>query len=278
MKTITKALALLLAVACIFCFAACNGGEKSPITPHTTTDKKSTVDVSAVDFLNDGYLTIGTEASYLPFENQAEDGSFVGYDMDLVQAVADKMGVKVKIINTGFDGILNGIGVNYDCVVSAVTINDERKAIVEFSTPYMDNYQAVVVAADSSLTVSSLLDLDGKDIAYQKGTTSDAIITDLEATGSIDANAVANESVATCFTMLDNGEVNYALVDSTVADAYVAKNPDKYKIAFTDTTEPEQFGVAMGKDNEALKKAFDAAIAELKAEGFFEKATGYWFG
>ena len=278
MKTITKALALLLAVACIFCFAACNGAEKSPITAHTTTENKNTVDASAIDFLNDGYLTIGTEASYIPFENQEEDGSFVGYDMDLVQAVADKLGVKVKIINTGFDGILNGIDVNYDCVVSAVTINDERKAIVGFSESYIDNYQAVVVAADSDLTVSSLLDLDGKDIAYQKGTTSDAIITDLEATGSIDANAVANESVATCFTMLENGEVSYALVDSTVAAAYVAKAPDKYKVVFTDTTEPEQFGVAMGKDNEALKTAIDAAIAELKAEGFFEKALNYWFG
>ena len=278
MKTLSKVLALLLAVACMLSFAACNGGEKSPITPHTTTDNKNTVDASAVEFLNDGYLTIGTEASYMPFENQEEDGTFVGYDMDLVQAVADKMGVKVKIINTGFDGILNGIGVNYDCVVSAVTINDERKAIVDFSAPYMDNYQAVVVAADSDLTVSSLLDLDGKDIAYQKGTTSDAIITDLEATGSIDANAVANESVATCFTMLDNGEVKYALVDSTVADAYVAKSPDKYKVVFKDTTEPEQFGVAMAQDNDALETAINAAIAELKTEGFFEKATNYWFG
>lgn len=280
MKTLSKVLALLLAVACIFSFAACNGGdsEKSPITPQTTTDKKNTVDASAVDLLNDGYLTIGTEASYLPFENQEEDGSFVGYDMDLAQALADKMGVKVKIINTGFEGILNGIGTNYDCVISAVTINDERKAMVSFSEAYIDNYQAVVVSADSTLTVSSLLDLEGKTLAYQKGTTSSAIIDRYTSTGTYqNVTAVGSESVATCFTSITTGEVQCALVDSTVANAYVSKYPDKYKVIFTDTTEPEQFGVAMGKDNAALVTAVNAAIAELKSEGFFEKATNYWF-
>ncbi len=229
--------------------------------------------------MNDGVLTIGVEVGYPPFEDYAEDGTTeIGYDIDFAYALAEKLGVEVNFINTAWDGIFQGIGVNYDCVISAVTINDERSQTMLFSEPYIDNYQAVVVKAGSDLTVSSFNDLNGKAIALQKETTSDALMSDYVATGSVDMTISANEKITSCFTQLENGEVDAVVCDSTVADGYVASNPDAFVIAYVDQSEPEQFGVAMSLDNTELKAAIDSAIEELKAEGFFADNIAYWFG
>lgn len=188
------------------------------------------------------------------------------------------MGLEVNFINTAWDGIFEGIGTNYDVVISAVTINSERQETMDFSDPYINNYQAIVVPKDSKLTFSSLNDLNGKSVALQKETTSDELITDMIDTGTIDATVVANEKMLTCFTQLTNGEVDVVLCDSTVADGYVASNPDKYVKIFEDNTSPEQFGVAIGKGNAGLQTAINTAIAELKDEGFFESNIEKWFG
>ncbi len=87
-----------------------------------------------------------------------------------------------------------------------------------------------------------------------------------------------NEKITTCFTQLANGEVDAVVVDSTVADGYLASNPGRYVKAFQDESEPEQFGVAMGLDNTALQAAINEAIAQLTEEGFFVENTEHWFG
>lgn len=81
-------------------------------------DKTSNIDMSGVKLINDGVLTVGAEIGYPPFEDYAEDGTTpIGYDVDLAAAIADKLGLDYTFVNTGFDGILAGIGVNYDCVI-----------------------------------------------------------------------------------------------------------------------------------------------------------------
>lgn len=96
-----------------------------------------------------GVLTVGCEAGYPPFEMVADDGeSVVGLDMDIMAAVAEKLGLQMQVVTTSFDGIFDGIGVNYDVVCSAVTITPDRMQNMLFSLPYITNYQAVVVPAD----------------------------------------------------------------------------------------------------------------------------------
>jgi polar amino acid transport system substrate-binding protein len=147
-----------------------------------------------------------------------------------------------------------------------------------FSTPYINNFQAVVVRADFTGTIASFQDLDGMAIAVQKETTSDDLMSDYVSTGSINCTISANEKVTTCFTQLENGEIDAVVVDSTVADGYLASNPDKFLKAFQDDSEPEQFGVAIGLENTALQTAINEAIAQLTAEGFFEQNIAFWFG
>ncbi len=237
------------------------------------------IDLSGVKLMNEGTLTIGVEIGYPPFEDFAEDGTTpIGYDIDFAKALGEKLGLEVNFINTAWDGIFQGIDVNYDCVISAVTITDDRKESMSFSDPYINNYQAVVVRPDFAGEITGFLDLDGLAIAVQKETTSDILMSDYVATGSINTTISANEKVTTCFTQLDNGEVDAVVVDSTVADGYLASNPDKYVKAFQDESEPEQFGVALGKENTALQTAMNAAIAQLTEEGFFEENIAFWFG
>lgn len=254
-------------------------GKKDKDTSGDMVAADATVDMSEVTLMNDGILTIGCEVGYPPFEDYADDGStMIGYDIDFANALSEKLGVDINIIDTSFEGILAGIDVNYDVVISALTINDERKENALFSDPYIANYQAVVVPNDSDIEVSSFNDLDGRVVAVQKATTSDELISDYKSTGSIDCTILANEKILSCFTQLDNGEVSVVLCDSTVADGYVAANPDKYKIIYRDDEEPEEFGVAMSLENSSLQAAINEAIGLLKAEGFFDEINEYWFG
>jgi ABC-type amino acid transport substrate-binding protein len=263
-----KLLALLLSVTLLLSLA---------VIPAAASAEA--IDVSGATLLQSGSLNVGMEIGYPPFEDFAEDGTTpVGYDVDFAKSLGEKLGLTVNFVNTAWDGIFQGIGVNYDCVISAVTITDERKETMLFSEPYINNYQSVVVKADYAGTIASFLDLDGMAVAVQKETTSDILMSDYVSTGSLDCTISANEKIVTCFTQLGNGEVDAVVVDSTVAVAYVAANPDAYKIIYQDESEPEQFGVAMGLENTGLQTAVNEAITQLTDEGFFEENIAYWFG
>ena len=236
-------------------------------------------DLSNVKLMSDGVLSVGCEVGYPPFEDFAEDGTTpIGFDVDIITEVARRLGLEVNIINTAWDGIFAGIDNNYDLVCSACTITAERQESMSFSTPYISNYQAVILKAGDTKEIKSFNDLDGMTVAVQKETTSDELISDYKSTGTIDVEIVANEKVLSCFTQLDNGEVDAVCVDSTVADGYLAKNPDKYIYAFKDEAEAEMFGIAMGLNNTALKEAVDWALAGMEADGFIEETRNYWFG
>jgi polar amino acid transport system substrate-binding protein len=249
------------------------------LLPLAALAEDTAIDLSGVTLMQEGVLNVGMEIGYPPFEDFAEDGTTpVGYDVDFANALGEKLGLTINFVNTAWDGIFQGIDVNYDCVISAVTITDTRKETMLFSEPYINNYQAVVVRSDYTGAIGSFLDLDGLAIAVQKETTSDILMSDYVDTGSIKCTISANEKVTTCFTQLTNGEVDAVVVDSTVADGYLAANPGLYVKAFQDENEPEQFGVAMGLENTALQTVVNAAIAQLTEEGFFEENVEYWFG
>ncbi|MBE6598190.1 MAG: transporter substrate-binding domain-containing protein [Ruminococcaceae bacterium] len=275
-KLFTVILAGLMLSGAAFGFTGCANNAEDETQSNTNT---LAVDTASLGLMADNTLTIGMEIGYPPFEYYAEDGvTPIGFDVDMVNAIADKLGLEVNFINTAWDVIFAGIGMNYDVVVSGVTITEERKETMAFSTPYINNYQCVVVPTGSDLKVEDFLMLESLSVSVMKGTASDIMVTDLIDTGSVSCTVKRNEQVPTCFTELANGEVDVVVCDSTVADSYVAKNPEKYTIAYRDETAPEQFGIAMGKDNAALLDAINQAIAALEEDGFFEANTTKWFG
>lgn len=285
-----KVMAMLCAAGMILSLAACGSAQNTAATGETDTAETAAaastegektgavIDLSGANLLSDGVLSVGAEVGYPPFEDFAEDGTTpIGFDVDIIEAVGEKLGLDVNIINTAWDGIFAGIGVNYDVACSAVTITPERKETMLFSDPYINNYQAVVLPADSDKTIESFNDLDGMTIALQKETTSDILMSDYKSTGTIDIQIVANEKITSCFTQLQNGEVDAVVVDSTVADGFI-NSSDDFRIAYEDQEEAEQFGIAMAKDNDGLKTAIDQALKELEEEGFIKETYDYWFG
>lgn len=274
-----KIIALLLSAAMLgACMVSCKSNDKKNDSKNDVSKSDTAaVDMSTVKLLNDGTLTVGMEIGYPPYEDKAEDGSPIGYDVDLIHAIGDKLGVEVNLIDTAFDIIFGGIDTNYDCVVSAVTITSERAEKYLFSEPYIDNYQAVVVKKGSDIKVESLNDLSGHSVFLQKGTTSEELLNDLIETGTVtNCTKAATEQILTCFTALDNGEYEIVLCDSTVADGYIAREPDKYEIIYVDESNPEQFGIAMGKENTALQTAINEAMAQLEEEGFMTDNYNKW--
>ncbi len=267
MKKLKKTVALLGAVVLsISLLAGCG-------------KKAEKADNGSFKLKNAGVLSVGCEVGYPPFEDFAEDGKTpIGYDIDIITEVAKRLGLKVNIINTAWDGIFAGIDENYDVVCSACTITQERLESMLFSDTYISNYQAVILKKGNTKQITSFKDLDGMTVAVQKETTSDELLSDYKSTGTISIEIVANEKVLSCFTQLDNGEVDAVCVDSTVADGYLGKNPDKYVYAFKDQSEPEFFGIAMGLNSTELRDAINKALAEMEKDGFIKDTYEYWFG
>lgn len=284
-----KLFAMLLTLAMVTGLLAGCAGTPAATEPSTAAPAVSTEPASSepkadgeekLDLISDGVLTVGVEAAYPPFEYYAEDGTtIIGFDADVAAAVAQELGLELQFVDTAWDTIFQGCGTNYDVVISAACINEVRKQYVDFSDPYISNYQAIVVPADSDLTFSALTDLSGYSVSMQKETNSDIILQELVDTGSVtNCVAVTNEKVTTCFEQLANGEVDVILCDSTVADGYVAKEPDVYKIAYVDADEVENFGIAMKKGDTVMAAAINQALQNLKDSGFLAECQTKWFG
>ena len=271
------ALALTLVMAATL-FTACGSSDKKDEAASQAKKQVETVKTDGMKTLEKGVLNVGVEIGYPPFEQFAEDGKTEeGYDIDIISGVAKRLGLKVNFVNTAFDGIFKGIDKNYDVVCSAITITKERKQTMLFSDPYIDNYQAVVVNKDSKAKIGAFTDLEGLTIALQEGTTSMEMMDDLIGTKTLKKTKyIKSEKVTNCFEQLKNGEVDAVLVDSTVADGQVAKNKN-FKIAWKDNSEPEQFGIAMGKKNVGLQKAINLALKDMKTKGEIDDSYDFWF-
>ncbi len=128
------------------------------------------------------------------------------------------------------------------------------------------------------LVINGFSDLNGLTLSFQGGTVSDDIITALIESGELEATVLPNEKILNCFTQLANGEIDAVVCDSTVAEGYVATNGDKYEIAWKQSDNAEEFGVAMGLENSALQTAVNQALSELKAEGYVDALVNKWFG
>jgi len=226
-------------------------------------------------------LQVGCEIGYPPFELFADDGvTPTGLDIELGYEIGDILGVEVVFINTDFDGILAGIdGGKYDVAMSALTINDERKLQVNFSDPYIENWQSIVVRKGDT-AIASDIDMDGKIVAMQDATTSLDDITKLTDEGSISADVRPYDHVTNAFDELRIGRVDCVLCDSVVADGYVAREPDAFEIAWVQSTvegaEAELFGIAVSKSNEPLLAAINDALAELEENGILDTIRSDW--
>lgn len=206
-------------------------------------------------------LTVGTDATYAPFESIDKNGNFVGFDMDLIRLVADQMGMELKLVNISWDGIIPGLmNGNYDCLISAMTITAERKKQINFSNPYFSIRQAIVVKKDNN-AIKGPKDLVGKTIAVQNGTTGDLYASKIKNVKMkrFDTNPQAVQELL-------NNNADAAVMDDLVAIAAI-KTASGLKMITIGDIEPENYGIGVRKDNTALLEKINKAIDALKKNG-----------
>ena len=216
--------------------------------------------------LSDGVLTVGTNAEFPPFEYVGDDGKPDGFDIALIKAVGEELGVEVVIENMDFDSLVSAIGSKNDVAIAGMTVTDERKQSVDFSESYFDAVQHVLVPADSD--ISSYDDLVGKKIGVQLGTTGDFLVEDIEG-----ATAQQYNKHVDAVNDLLNGRVDAVIVDSNPASVF-AENFDG-KIKDLDGAdfgfEVENYAIALPKGDSELKDAIDKALKKLKENGTYDK-------
>ncbi|MHB0878890.1 MAG: basic amino acid ABC transporter substrate-binding protein [Anaerolineae bacterium] len=218
-----------------------------------------------------GTVKVGTEAAYPPFENKDENGNIVGFDIDLLKAIAANQGFAVEFVDTPFDGIFVALqSGQFDAVISATTITDERKQIVNFSDPYFEAGLAVVVKADSSYQTPD--DLEGKPIGVQLGTTGD-----IEATERYgEENVQRYDDVLLAFQALINGDIEGIVNDLPVTQGYMAANADSGLRLMEGMLTSEQYGIAVNKDKAELLVAINAGLAAVRADGTYDRIYNQW--
>ena len=219
---------------------------------------------------------VGTDAAYAPFESQNEKAEIVGFDIEVVQAVAKKAGIEVKFVNTPWEGIFNALGQgDRDMVVSAVTITAERKGTMDFSEPYFDAQQLIAVKETSK--VAKFADLKKLKVGVQTGTTGDEAVTKL--LGKTSTAIKRFESTPLALKELEAGGVDAVVADNGVIIHYVANNPGgKFKTVADKEFVPEQYGIALKKGNAELQGKLNKGLAEIRADGSYDAIYTKYFG
>jgi polar amino acid transport system substrate-binding protein len=219
---------------------------------------------------------VGTDAAYAPFESQNEKGEIVGFDIDVVTAVAKKAGIEVKFVNTPWEGIFNTLQQgDRDLLVSAVTITEERKQSNDFSNPYFDAQQLIAVKANSK--ISKFDDLKKLKVGVQTGTTGDEVVSKLQ--GKTSANIKRFESTPLALKELEAGGVDAVVADNGVIINYVANNAaSKFKTVADKAFAPEQYGIVVKKGNSDLLGKLNKGLADIKADGTYDQIYAKYFG
>jgi len=218
-------------------------------------------------------IVVASDATWPPMEFVDENKNVVGFDIDLVNEVAKAAGFTVEIKNTAWDGIFAGLAAgNYQAIASSVTITEERKATMDFSEPYVNAGQILVVRKETT-GVTTLADLVGKKVGGQIGTT-----------GVIEIGKVAGvelktyDEIGLAYQDLANGNIEGVVADSPIAANFALQNPtykDKLMIVGVPFTD-EWLGFAFKKGDAKTLKLFNDGLAKVKSSGKLDELVKKW--
>lgn len=219
---------------------------------------------------DDNVLRVGTDATFPPMEF-SDNGARAGFDIDLVEAIAKKMGKTVEWVDIDFKGLVPGlIAKRFDMAVSAIYITDERKKVVDFT----DSYYAgglVVMVKNGNAAITKLADLDGKKVTVQVGTKSVGYLAD----HFPKVERVEVEKNQEMFNLVEIGRADAVVTGKPAAFQYVRTRGGMHVLDEQLTT--EQYGMALRKDEPELTKAVNAALVALKADGAYDALVKKWF-
>ena len=263
-----KLLAFLTAGALVL--GACGSDDNKN---ETSGDTDSGAKSANVDTVSSGKLTVCSDTPYEPFEFQ-KDGKDVGYDIDILRAIASDNDLDLEVKDLPFDGILGSLAAgDCDVVGSAVTITPERAKQVDFSDPYFDADQSLLVKAADKDKYAKLDDLAGQTIGVQSSTTGE---TYAKAHTPKGATIKSFDDATGLFGAIASGQIAAILQDLPV-NAYRATQDDSVVVTQTSPT-GEQYGFAIKKGNSGMLDMVNSGLKSLKDSGKFDDIYATYFG
>lgn len=259
----------IILILSISVFAGCGQSASQSTAASSTSTKENSLD----RVKKAGKIVIGIDDTYPPMEFKDKDNKLVGYDIDMANEIAKKLGVKVEFVPTAWDGIFMALqSKKFDVIHSSVSITDERKKTMIFTEPYIYGGNAIFVKADNT-TVNSQDDFKGKIIGCQVGTTAQDVLSKMSGMKEVKKYNGMTEA----FLDLKNGRIDAVVSDPQVGDYYILTQKDKVR-KIKSLLNQEPIGVAFRKDDTDLKDGYQKAMDELKKDGTLSKLSEKWFG
>ena len=270
-RPLHRTLALIPALGLALALTAC-GSDDSGSGTDSGTDAGSEGE-SSLTTVSPGTLTVCSDVPYPPFEDfdESSESGFKGFDIDIVQAIADGLELELAVKDSSFDALQSGQALNAgqcDMAASAMTITEERKAALDFSEGYYDSQQSLLVPEGSD--IASIDDLDGVKVGVQQGTTGKAYAEE-NATG---AELVSFPSDAEMFQAIKAGQVDALLQDLPVNINH--QDAGGFSVVETYSTD-ESYGLAMKKGSTELVDAVNEQLAEMREDGSYQEIYDTYF-
>ena len=218
-------------------------------------------------------LVVATDATYAPMEYMDENGEIVGIDIDIVNAIAEAAGVEVEFKNYGWEPLFPAVkSGEVDFAVSSITITEDRQKEFDFTDPYFEANQLILVPEDSDVT--SFEDLKDKRVSAQINTTGHIVVGEL--LGKTSKNVVATETMPFAITEMLNGNADASVGDNAVIIDYQKNNPNvKVKTVEDPNFEKEYYGLMVKKGNQEIVDILNEGIKKIKENGKLKEITGF---
>ena len=218
-------------------------------------------------------ITVGTNAEFMPFEFTDDDNNIIGFDIDIINAIGKQAGLTVKMHHQSFDTLIEGLmSDRLDAAISGMTITEARREKVDFSEPYYNAAQAIVVR-EGTVGFTKIEDVKDKKVGVQLGTTG-ALMAE-EIMGENNPNLMQLRKYNMVFSDLALGRLDAVVVDLPVAQAYL-KNVPGLRISSPPISE-EQYGIVVKKGNKELLDKINDGLAKIRASGEFDAIMKKWF-
>ena len=256
-KTLTAlAAAALLAIGAA-ALAGCSNAQQDGAADGNAADGKPT-------------LTVAMELAYPPFETRDDAGNPAGIAVDFMQDFADQYGYDLVVENTAWDGLIPSLQTGKaDCVISSMTITDERAEVVDFTDPYAMAQLAILANAQSGVESVDDLNQPDKKVAVKTGSTGDVYATK----NLPEAQIVRLADESACVTEVVQGKADGFLYDQLTIYRNQAANPDTTEAVYIPFQNPEAWGIAVQKGDAELLGQLNEFIAQSKADGEFDRLT-----
>jgi ABC-type amino acid transport substrate-binding protein len=277
MQKLLKIISLLLVIATVVFAAGCaeQGGEEAAEGAVEEAAEESVPAENGSDAVfrsSDGEMptyVVGTEAQFPPFEIVDSKGNVIGFDVDLMNAIAEDQGFKVEYLDQDFAGLIPALQTgNVDIIASGMTITDEREEQVDFSEPYINAGLALAVIIGNE-DIQSIDDLKGKTVAVQTGSTGFLKAEELQKAGII-AEIKDFPHVNEAIEELKIGGADAMINDLPVTEAFIAAQPDVIEIV-GEPLNSEDYGFAVRTGNTELLTKINTGLENVKASGKYDE-------